>query len=302
MASIELGFLLLLLYLCRRRYRSSKERRARARDMRIFNPRSHENQFVVDPFAYSDPHEWNTMVSRQNSWKKNHFLGETDKQTMGHTENESSIQGLNRQRSDVRNDALYGARGLRPAVTNCRDQDTEGPLVHQRYPPKPQQTPYGNGTTNRNPSLKITPSREYLPLFSWQSISEVPPSPSIYPATLPVAEDDEPDHPLPTPTSIAPPKPAAFPNQGCNWGTSANKPRSYRVPVNHEAYMMAPLDSEDDRGFPAVARQKTPCDEPRLPPPIPPRSPLRRVLSAQTMLNVSFFTFPSSLSIGSSMG
>lgn len=102
------------------------------------------------------------------------------------------------------------------------------------------------------------------------------------PFSFSVAEDDGTDDQLPTPPDIAFPKATVVPGQSYGWGASATEqPSLYRITAAPETHTMTPPDSEDDQGS---------SDEPRqsFPPPIPPKSPLRRGASMRTMSDVSF--------------
>ena len=285
-----------MLFLCHQRYRSNKEQQARARDTRTFRPHSHENPFVMDLFAYSDPRYSAGTVSCQNNWKKHSFLRTTGKQTMDHTENGFATQELDGHQNNIWNDTPYKTRnphlaGINPGtIVNCRDGDPEDHPVRQPYRPKPRQTPYGDGTAKGNHSLIVAPSRAYLPTPGWRLVDEVPTPSSIYLDTLSVAEDNELDHQLLTLTSITRPETVIYSNQGYNWDPSANKPCSYRTSVDPEACMTTLSGSEDNRGHLAAARQKPPFNglHQSSPPPRPPKSPLRKAPSTWTVLDVSF--------------
>jgi len=297
MASIELALLALMLFLCHRRYRTNEKQQVRARNVRT-HPR--ENPFSVDLFAYSDPRYPAGTVSRKNSWKKYILPRVAEEQVMDHRENGFSTQRLNKHRDDIWDDTPYNTRDTHLAelnlgtVVDCRDGNPEDRLVRRPYKPKPKKTPRGGGTTkrSRNNSLVITPSRAYFPTPGWRRFDEVPPSTPIYLDALAVARDNEPDHQLPTPPSIARPKTAICPNQSHNWGPSANEPCSYMIPAHPEACMTTPPGSEDNRCCLAVAGQKPPFDGLRqsLPPPIPPKSPFRKASSTWTTVDVSFLT------------
>ena len=276
MGSIELVLaILMVLFLCHQRCRINKER-ARTRNMRSFQLHSRENTFIVDPFAYSDPQYSAGAVLRQSDWKKHPFFREAGERATDYAERGFSIQGLNVQWKDVWNDAPYQTESLHLAKI------------------EPGTVANFDGTTKGNRSLVTTPSRAYLPTRSWRRISEAASSPSMYLDTPSVAEDDELYHQPPTPTSITRPKTAVCPNQSVDWGTSTNKPCSHKSWVDLEARTTTPPGSEDNRGCPAAARQKSPSDELRqpLPPPRPPRNPLRRPPAGAGHTGCKFFFFP----------
>ena len=287
-----MALILLMFLLFRRQQRGNEQQKFLARNGRIFQPYLHENPFAVDRFlpdvASSDHHDPVSTVERENSWGKQPFPVETEEEAMENAENAFSILGLNRRQNDVWNDTLYRTG----TVVDLQNRDSDDRWARQSYQTKRQKTSYGDSTISGNYPLITTPSRAYLPFPSWRRFSETPTSPSIYPASLSATDDDEPDHWLSTPTSIAHPKIAVLPSQSYNWGSSAKKPRSRRVPVNPEAYIMTPFDSEDDRDSSIITQQKAPFEELRLssPPPIPLKSPLRRAMSMRTMLDVSFLT------------
>jgi hypothetical protein len=297
MAGAELALLILILFLCHRQYRVN-EQQARAQNMRILRPHSRENPFAADTFAYSDTRYFAGTVSRRSSWKKRPSLRAMDEKAMDHTENRFSTQGLNGQQNNTGNDTPYKIRnphlaGINSgAAVDCQDGNLEGLLTRHPYGPNPRQSSYGDGTMKRSHSLVVVPSRIYLPTH-WRRISGVPSPPPICLDTLSAAEDDKADHRLPTPASIARPKPAICSNQSDNWGPSPSKPCSSRISVDPKPCMMTtPPGSEDDCGCLAAARQKPPFDGPSqsLPPPRPPRNPLRKTPSMRTMPDVSFLT------------
>ena len=294
MASIELALLVLMLFLCHRRYRIKKEQHVRALNMRISQPHSRGNPFLVDPFAYTSPRCSIGTVSRQNSLKKQPFLRATDELVMDHTENGFSTQGFNEQQKDIWDDTPDEIKNPHLVEINLgatvgrRDRDPEDHSVRQPYRPKPRQTPHGDGTTGRTRALVIAPSRAYHPSPGWRRIDEIP-SPA-YLNTLSVAEDDESDHQLPTPTSITHPKAAICPDRIYSRDASTNKPWPYGISVDPEDCMTTTSCSEDDCDRLAIARQRPPFDGLRQssPPPRPPKSPLRRAESIRAMPDVSF--------------
>ncbi|KAF9651874.1 hypothetical protein BDM02DRAFT_424900 [Thelephora ganbajun] len=296
---IEVALVLLMIYVCHRRYRRDGLPQVWARRMRVFRSHARENPPAVDPFAYSNPPGSATATEHKDGWGKHSFLNMTDEHPMEYMESGPSTQGLGRQRNDVEVDALYGIRsprlaGMNPGIiVNYRDRELDNPKGRQVYRPKPRPNSYGKGPAVVNHSLAVTSSRAFLPFPYWQPVSEAPPSQSIYSTILPVAEDDNLVHQLPTPTSIAYPKATAAPYQSYNWGASARRHSSYMFPVNPETSMVTPpYPEDDDQGL----RQKASFPGPRqsYPPPIPPRNPLRRAMSMQTILDVSSLT-PSNL-------
>lgn len=290
-----MAFILLTLFICRRRHQRKRQQNHWAQNVRTPRPHTGENPLVADSLARSDLRDSASMLERQNSLKKPLVIRTPDEQAMEHTESKLSTQGLDRHRSVVRNDTLHEtwsprlARNNHGIIVNSRNWDSDDPLARQTYCPKPQNLSYGNGTLHKNHSLMITPSRAYLPFPNWRRVSDTPSCSSVHPSTPPTAEE-EPDHQLPTPTSIACLNPAVVPNPSYSWGASAKNTSSYRSSASHETHMMTTPDSEDDRGPPIARRQNLSSDGLRqsFPPSIPPKNPLRKAHSMRTMLNVSF--------------
>lgn len=301
MAIIELGLLIVLLYVCRGQYKKKKRQQALARNMHAPNwPHSYEIPITVDPFPLPNPPESIAVISRQNSWKRHPYAASTeDEHEMEHTEDVLSAQEYDMRRGNFWGDSLYElvrprSVGINPgnAVTHS-NRDSEDPLVHRQYQPKAEQIPHGVSIPRAHHSSIITPSRAYLPFSGWRHIPETASSPSAYPATLSVEADDEvdgeSDHRLPTPTSITRPTAAAFPNQSYSWDASANESRSYRVFVEPDTRTIIPSDPGSDRGSRTASWQYPPSDGTRhsSPPPIPSRNPFRRVTWTRTTPNVS---------------
>ncbi|KAF9651876.1 hypothetical protein BDM02DRAFT_428576 [Thelephora ganbajun] len=284
--------ILLTIFLCCRRYRSKKQRQLRIRNMHISQPRIRENPFADDPFVYFDPRDHATTAERQHNQEERPSLSATDKQVTGYAGSGDSTYGLNVQRNDVGNGILYETRnprltGINPGiVVNYRDRELDDPFSdRQAYQQNPRPAFYGKGPAAVNHSLAVTSSRAYLPFPSWRPASEISSSPSLYPATPSVTEDGDSVHQLPTPTSVAYPR--TTPNQGYNWGASAKRSSSYRASAQPEAYRTPP-GSDDGQGSPAIAQQEPPTDgqDRSIPPPIPPKSPLRAAMSMRTILDV----------------
>jgi len=297
LVGLEVALVLLMIFLYHRRNRRARQCQIRKRDMRISQPRMRENPFADDPFAYSNPRDSATTAESRQRWENSSSLNTTDEQAMGYVENTSSAHGFNIQRNDVGENILYETKNPHLAginsrvVVNYRNPNTDDPFSDRHVcQPKPGPASRGQGHTTIDHLVAVTPSRAYLPFPNWQRVSETPSSPSIYPASLSAEGSDEPDQ-LPAPTTIAFSKTPGVPNQSYNWGARAKKLSSHRVPVNPEVYVTQP-SSDDSQSSPTVAQQEPPSDEQRrsVPPPIPPRSPLRRAMSARTILNVGFPT------------
>jgi len=212
---------------------------------------------------------------------------------MGYVEN-----GFNTRRNQVEDNILYETKdprlaGVNPGIViNYRNQNQVDPFSdRQVFQQNSQPSSYARGPTTINRLSPVPISQAYLPFPNWRSASVTPSSPSEYPPTLPVTDDDESDHRPPTPTNVTYPMTTAVPNQSYNWGASANKPPgSYRV---HSAYITPP-DSSDGHGPPTIIQRRLSSDGQRqsVPPPIPLKNPLRRVMSMRTILNVSSSTSP----------
>ena len=280
MVIIELGLVVVLVYACLRQYRRKKQQ-GRALKMQISRPYSDEIPITMDPLPFPDPSESITVVSRQNSWKMHPYAASVvDEHEMEHTENVLSTQGYNMWRGD----GLYDPANPRSVWVNpgiaatCSDRDIENPFVHKQYQPKAQRIPDGVGTPHTHHPSVIIPSRAYLPFPSWRRIPDTASSPPVYSATLFVGADDEAEHLLPTPRSIARPKAAAFSNQSYNLGVNANESRSHRTFVKPDTYAITPSNTGKNHGSRTFARQYPPSDRIRQssPPPVPPKSPLRR--------------------------
>ena len=249
----------------------------------------HGSTFTDDPFAYSNPRDSNATTELQHTWEKHSSLSATDEQGMGYVEND-----LNAHRNEAGENVLYETKnprlaGVNPGIViNYRNQNPDNPFSdRQAYQPDPQLSSNARNPTSINRLSPVPPSQAYLPFPNWRRASDTPSSPSMYPSTLPMTEDDESDCRSPTPTNAAIPKATAGPNQSYNWGASANKPNSYRI--NPGPYLTPP-NSSDGHGPPTTVQQRQSSDDQRqsVPPPIPPRNPLRRALSMRTILNVSF--------------
>ena len=290
-AGVAAALILLTIFLCCRRNRRNKERQALARNPPIYQPKIRENPFTDDddPFASSNPCDSAGTTVLQHSWEKPSYLSATDEQGTLYVEN-----GFNTQRSEVGNNVLYETKNPRLAgvntgvVINYRNQNTEDPFSdRQAYQLDSQPSSYARGPTTINRLSPIPLAQAHIPFPNWRRASDTPSSPSMYPSTLQATEDDESDR-VPTPTPVATHKAAAGPNQSYNWGASANKPNSYRV---NQAYVTPP-DSSDGHGPPTIRQQRLSSDGHResIPPPIPPRNPLRHALSMRTLLNVSSST------------
>jgi len=252
-----------------------------------------EFTFTDDPFARSNPRDSTATTELQHSWEKHSSLGAPDEQGMGYVEN-----GFKAHRNELGENVLYETKnpfltGVNPGIViNYRNQNSDDPFSdRQAYQPNPQPAPYARGPTTINRLSPVPLSKAYIPFPNWRRASDTPSSPSMYPSTLPVTEDDESDRRSPTPTNVGIPNTTAGPNQSYNWGASANKPNAYRI--NPGPYATPP-DSSDGHGSPTIVQQRQSSDEQRqsVPPPIPPKNPLRTALSMRTILNVSFPNSP----------
>lgn len=278
---VATGLVLLMILLCCKRYRRKNKRRARMRALPISQPQMRGRTSTYDdPFAYSNP--------RHSAATGRPSLITTDEQAMGYAENGSSTHGFNTQRNDGGNNVLHEAgtphlAGVDPGATvNHRDQNPNNPFADPHtHPSTLRQGFTGGGPTTVNHLAPITPTPAYLPVPDWKRVSEAPSSPSVYPASL-VIEDDESDHQMATPMSAAFPRTTASPNRNYNWGASANKPNSYKV--NPGAYMTPP-DTDDEYRYSVFVEDEGPPQS--VPPPIPPKNPLRPAAPARTLLTVS---------------
>ena len=288
-AGIVVAIIILTIFLYCRRNRRIKER-GWARNLTISQPKMLESPFTDDdddPFASSNSRDSAGTTELQHSWEKHTPLNATGVQGFGYVRNGFGTQG-----NGIGDDILYETNNTRLAVTNpgfvvnYRNQNVDDPFAdHQAYQPTSQPPSNGMGPTTINRLSPLPLSQAYLPFPNWRPASVTASSPSVYPSTLPLTEDDESDHRIPTPTPVAIPKTTAGPNQSYNWGASVNNPNSYRV---NQAYVTPP-DSSDGHGPPTIIQRRTSSDDQRhsVPPPIPPKNPLRTVLSMRTMLNVS---------------
>lgn len=180
---------------------------------------------------------------------------------------------------------MYRDRHPRLARINpeSRDGDLDDPPHYQVSRPMSQ-----SYLQDQGPSLTITQSRSYLPFPDRRRVSQTPSSPSIYPPTLAVVNDDVSTCQLPNPTSIPCQKNTTVLDQGYNCGASAKRHTLHRAPVEPGIYMTPP-DSGYDKSSPNVVQQEPVCDRgrrhvlPPIPPPIPPKSPLRTTMLTQTM-------------------
>jgi hypothetical protein len=280
-----------VIFLSHRLYRQNQRPQTRAWQMRVSRNPMHENSFTqVDSSECHSPLDPPSPIGRQRSWGKRPLYHadllymESGFPTRSPTEQQSDVGDPPSRR--IKHPYLAGTNSGFP--TNYRDRDDT--LGRQAYGQEPRPPPYDKDPTTVNRSLAKTQPRTYIPFPKRRRPPQTPPSPSIYSTTLPVAEDDNSVHQLPTPTSIACLKSPAVPNKIYDPGESSKRVSSDRVLVDPGTYMMTPLELEDDEGYTAVSLIKPPSDGPceLCPPPVPPKSPLRRVVSMGTMLDVSF--------------
>lgn len=267
-------------FLCRRRYRRRNEqRKAQARDTRISRPQIRKVSFVDDLFARSDLGNSATVVESHRRWNSAH-----DKRALGHPESGFMTQELTKQRTDGEKGIFYDPRhprlaGISPRFVVGHRSDNQGGLQDRQVSQPP---PHNRGllTVDRPPA--ITQFRPHPVLFpDMRRVSQTPSSPSIYPPTLAMVDDDVSFWQHPNPTSIAYQKRTTFLNQSHNRGA---KRSLRRVPVKPEAYTVPP-DSGGGQGSLNVVRREPPCDGDRrpAPPPIPPKSHLRAAVPTQMM-------------------
>lgn len=284
-----------MIFLSYRLYRKNQELRARARGVPIS-----QSPFTVDSSDYRSPHDPPSPIGRKYSWRRNPFHSTADEHAL-YVENGFSAQILTKQQSNLGDDPLSEAKHphlakINPGfIVNYRDRDDT--LGRQSYRPEPRPPSYDKGPTVVNQSLAIARPKAYSPFSNWPRPSQAHPSSSIYSAPLPVAEDSNSSHHLPSPTSIARPKTAAVPNENYDSVASSKRPGSCRVPVDPGTYIMTPPNPEDDQGWTLMKPSSDgPCQ--LYPPPVPPKSPLRRATSTTTwkMLDVSVSPSRSSLS------
>ena len=281
-----------MIILSHRLYRKNQRLQAQAQEMRIFQNHIHENPPAVDSSEYHNSRGAPPPTGCRPSWGKLPLYNTTDEH-IWYAESGSPAQGLTGQQFNVGDDALREAKhpylvGINPGfVVNRRDRG--GTLDRQTHRQDPRPPPDDKGPTTANHSWATIRSRAYSLFPNWRRLPRVPPSPSIHPATSPVVEDDGSARQLPAPTSIASPKTAAVLDQSYNRGASSKRLDPYRALVGPGTYMMIPLNSEDDQGRTTAPLVKSPFDGPcaPVPPPIPPKSPLRRLMPMQTIVDVS---------------
>ena len=214
---------------------------------------------------------------------------------LGHVGSGFAAQELTKKWPSVGSDSLREVK--HPALAKIshgfaasRNQGLDDPLGYEAYRPMPQPPPYDKGPAILNRPLPVAQPKPCQPFPDWRCVSSTPSSPSIYPATLPLAGDNCSEYQLLSPDSTADQKSMAFSNQSHNRGASAKKLASYEVPTNPGTYTMTQLNPEDDQSRTAVSSTAPPSDKPfsAHPPLIPPKSSLRRSMSMRTMFYVSF--------------
>ena len=262
-----------MIFLSHRLYRKNQRPETEAQRMRVSRIRIHENPFAVDSSACHNSPDSPSPIERHHRWGENTF---------------SSIGDDVWRRKRHRHFS-----GINPGFTAHR-RDLDDALDRRTYRPEPRSHPYENGPATATHSLAIIQPKAYSPFPNCRRLSQAPSSPSIYPAALPVAADDDSVHQFSPPTNIARPKNAVVLNKRYSRGTSPKRLGSNRALVDPETYTMTPLDSEDGQGYTAVSLMAPPSGGPYqlYPPSIPPKSPMRGIMPKQTDLDVSFSAPP----------
>lgn len=290
LVGVEVVVLFFAIFLCRRRHRK-KQIRSLVGRMHLLQNHTQTNPFSAGSFEDHNPHGPPSLNgSRHDRAKKNPDSVEGD-----HTENGLATQGSVKQQyyedEDIYHETKYPplARATPGPFMNHRFWDGDASLHHHPYRTALQPPPYSRDTTTVNHSPAITQSRAYFPFRSWRPLSQVPSSSSTYPPILSVAEEDVSVYELPTSMVISSPKTTVLPLQNNGRRASATRLSSYEALVNPGIYAMTSLHQEDSQGYTPVSpmRPSLHAPSPSYPPPIPPKSPLRRVMSTRDTLDDS---------------
>lgn len=257
----------------------------------------HENPFALGSSESYNPRCPSPSIKHQYSRRKNPFYSIADEQVF-YQENGFSARRLAKQRFNMGGGALREPKhpylnGTNPGfIVDYRDRDDA--LHGQAYRPDSRLPPYDNGPTISNHSLTSLQSREHSSLSNWRCLPQALPSPSTHSAALSMTENIDQIHQLPAPMSIAHPKPPPVPSGNYNNGAGSRRLDSPKALADTGTYMMTPLHSGVDRCYTGVALTKLPSDRPRqvYPPPVPPKSPLRKALLTRTIPDVSFSALP----------
>lgn len=287
LVGVEIVVLFFAIFLCRRRHRK-KQIRSWVGRMHIPQNHTQTNPFSADSFEDHNPRDPPSLIGSRHD-RGNSAEGD-------HTENGLATQGFVKQPyyegEDTYHETKYPplARANPGPFINHRFWDLDTSLHNHPYRTALQPPPYSRDTTAVNHSPAITQSRTYFPFRSWRPLSQVPSSPSTYPPTLSVAEEDVSVHELPASMDIPSPKTTVLPFQNNGRQASTTRLSSYGAPVSPGIYAMTSLHQEDGQGYTPVSpmRPSLHTPSPSYPPPIPPKSPLRRVTSTRATLDVSY--------------
>lgn len=290
LVGIEVVILFFAIFLCRRR-RRKKQMRSWVGRMDLPQSHTQSNPSSADSFedhSHRGPPSLNG--SRYDRGSKIGAEGDD-------TENGLAIQGFIKPQyyedEEIYHETKYPplARANPGTFMNHRFWDVDTSLHHHPYRTALQPPPYSRDTTS---SAAITQSRTYFPLRSWRPLSQANSFSSTYPATLSVAEEDVSVHELPASMDIPSPKTTVLPLQNNGRRANATRLSSYGAPVGPGIYTMTSLHQKDGQGYTPVSpmRPSLHTPSPSCPPSIPPKSPLRRVMSTRDTLDVSFSTPP----------
>jgi hypothetical protein len=286
---LGVGFVIILLVtvLCRRRYRRrNKEREAQTWDTRISKPQIHRVSFADGSFARPDPRDLATMVGAHH--RRNSTHGNPGRRPLEHAQGGSMAWERTKKRADMEEGTFYEARQprlaeIKPAFVVGHRDDV---LDRQVSRPMPKLPLHNKRPLNVDHSFPMSQSKAYLPFPVLQRVSHTPSSPSIYPPTLAVVDDDVSVRQLPNlnPTSYTYQKNATVPDHGHNRSANAKGRSLHRVRVKFGPGTALP-DTEGDQNSSGFVQQMPSNDGNRgpVPPPIPPRSILRTPMSTQTM-------------------
>lgn len=282
-----------MVFWCCRRNQKNLLLQARARERRTHLRHKCKHPLVTNSFEYKNVLHLASAVRRQDSRRKKSPHGVVDERMLEYMEKGYVTKALTKRQSNVGDGTLYGVKepdlaGAAPEFA-LNDGNPAKPLDRQAYQQNSQPPLREKCLPTVIHSPTITPPRAHVPFHSWR-LSRPPSYRSIHPIILTMEEDDDSVYQLPIPTSI---ETTAVQNQSSD-GSSPREPGSCAVPVNPETYLTIPPNLRDGQGHRSISPMDPLCDRSSQtrPPPIPPRSPLRRAMSMRTMLNVSY-SFPS---------
>lgn len=243
----------------------------------------HEVSFPDDTFAWHDLHDSGAAVEGRPEWEGYPVSNAADEYSLKRVGSGFANGTPSKQPAVIGGSALPQPEQIHLGEinlkfdANCRDLEDSG------NPQKCRPVSLAPSHERDYTAVNHTQPKTYLPFPNWRRVSQTPSSPSVYPATLSVVEDDDSVYQASLPTSISYLKDVPVQNQSYKPSANIKRRSSHRVPVKLGVYTN-PLESRVDQGTADALQQEPLLDgDQSISPRTPSKSPLRTTIPLQAM-------------------